>query len=465
MADGGWVATHEDVTEHRQQQHRIRHLARHDGLTDLPNRIYFSEEMERMQERARAHEQWALLYFDLDHFKQVNDTLGHAVGDALLKGVARRIDANRRDHEMAARLGGDEFALLIGPLDTPEAAGVVAQRIVDAMSRPFAIEGHEVTIGTSVGIALSPQDGADSSTLMKSADLALYRAKSEGRGTFQYFEAGMNASLQERRFLEMGVKAALPLGQLRLVFQPLVDIEHNNICCFEALLRWDHPERGTIPPNIFIPVAEETGAIVPIGQWVLSEACRAASHWPPHVRVAVNLSPAQFKSRNLVAQVASALAAADITGDRLELEITESLLLAETELTLDTLHRLRSLGVRISMDDFGTGYSSLSYLRAFPFDKIKIDRSFVADLASREDSHAIIEAVIGLGRSLGMETTAEGIETEEQLAIVRAQGCKEVQGFLFSPPISATGADELVKAFDHKSTATLRARKPARKAG
>ena len=447
MADGGWVATHEDVTVQRQQQDRIRHLARHDVLTDLPNRAYFGEQLTGIESRIARGEQWGLLYFDLDHFKSVNDTLGHTVGDALLREVAARLEQTRREHDVAARLGGDEFALLIGPLQRPDEAAVVAQRIVDAIAAPFLIEGHEVSIGTSIGIAVAPADGSDAISLMRNADLALYRAKAEGRGNFQFFEAGMNAALQERRFLETGIKAALALKQFRLVYQPLIRLEDRSISGFEALLRWDHPVRGLIPPDTFIPIAEEIGAIVPIGQWVLREACKTAATWPDSVRIAVNLSPAQFKSRDLVAQVVSALAEAGLAGNRLELEITESLLLVETEVTLQTLHRLREHGVRISMDDFGTGYSSLSYLRSFPFDKIKIDRSFVGNLGDHPDSQAIVQAVIGLGHRLGMATTAEGVETEDELNIITAQGCQEVQGFLFSPPITASAAKLLLNAF------------------
>jgi predicted signal transduction protein with EAL and GGDEF domain len=308
------------------------------------------------------------------------------------------------------------------------------------------IDGHHVAIGTSIGIALAPSDGQDSDTLLKNADMALYRAKSEGRGAYHFFEKGMDEALQHRRLLEAGLKVALGRGEFRLMYQPLFDLASNSVCCLEALLRWDHPERGLIAPNEFIPIAEETGAINAIGAWVLEEACRTAAEWPAHVRIAVNLSPAQFKGRSLIDHVMSALSRAGLAPRRLELEVTESLLLAETEQTLQTLHRLRALGVRISLDDFGTGYSSLSYLRSFPFDKIKIDRSFMTGVGPREDSLAIIKAVIGLGQSLGMSTTAEGIETEEQLRAVRDQGCDEVQGFLFSPPLPASSVAALLQS-------------------
>jgi diguanylate cyclase (GGDEF)-like protein len=443
MPDGGWVATHEDVTAQRENEARVRHLARHDALTDLPNRVYFRDEMERLEARIRRDECVGVLCLDLDHFKAVNDTLGHAVGDQVLQTVARRLRDAARETDLVARLGGDEFAFLIHPLEDPRGAAVVAERVVKSIAEPIHVDGHQVMIGTSIGIAMAPTDGADAETLLKNADMALYRAKGEGRGNYHFFEKGMDEKLQHRRLLEQGLKVALAQGEFRLVYQPLVSLEENRICCLEALLRWDHPEKGLIPPMEFIPIAEETGVISSIGQWVLHEACRAAARWPEHVRVAVNLSPMQFKHRGLVGHVVSALREAGLAPRRLELEITESLLLADTEQTLQILHQLRELGVSISMDDFGTGYSSLSYLRSFPFDKIKIDRSFMQGLEHEEDSRAIIRAVIGLGQSLGMSTTAEGVETEAQLEAVRAEGCNEVQGFLFSPPLPQSGIDAL----------------------
>ena len=442
-ADGGWVATHEDITEQRLTEARVRHLARHDALTDLPNRFVFREEMDKAESHIKRGAMMAVLCIDLDHFKAVNDTLGHAVGDAVLIEVAARLRSAAREGDVVARLGGDEFALLAGTLDGPQAAATIANRIVKSMSLPIIVNDHQVMIGASVGITIAPHDGVDGETLLKKADLALYRAKSEGRGTYHFFEMGMDEALQRRRTLEQGLKLALSRGEFRLVYQPLLSLPDNRIVCFEALLRWDHPERGVVPPLEFIPLAEETGVIAAIGEWVLREACKAAATWPEHVRVAVNLSPVQFKNRALVNQVTSALSDAGVDPRRLELEITESLLLADTTSTIETLHRLRSLGVRIAMDDFGTGYSSLSYLRSFPFDKIKIDRSFMKGLRPEDDSTAIIKAIIGLGRSLGMSTTAEGIETEEQLAAVREQGCNEVQGFLFSPPLPASSLGAL----------------------
>ncbi|MEO5808086.1 EAL domain-containing protein [Devosia sp.] len=445
MKDGGWVSTHEDITEQRQNEARIQHLARHDALTDLPNRIEFLEQMTKTEASIKRGEMAAVLYIDLDHFKAVNDTLGHAVGDELLKQASARLWGTTRESDVLARLGGDEFSLLIRPIESPEDAARVADRIIKAIAAPFLIAGQQIEVGASVGIAVAPNDGDKTDTLMKNADLALYKAKSEGRSTYHFFESGMDAALQQRRSIEAGLRLALQKQELRLVYQPLLGIAQNRVTCVEALLRWDHEDR-TISPVEFIPIAEETGLIVPIGEWVLRQACLTAATWPGDVRVAVNLSPIQFKNRDLVGLVRSALADAKIPATRLELEITESLLLADNEQTLKALHDLRAMGVRISMDDFGTGYSSLSYLRSFPFDKIKIDRSFMRDLTTRGDSLAIIKAVIGLGQSLGMSTTAEGVETEEQFDMVRAQGCDEVQGYLFSPPIAASALANLLHA-------------------
>ncbi|WP_224704101.1 putative bifunctional diguanylate cyclase/phosphodiesterase [Devosia aquimaris] len=445
MKDGGWVSTHEDITEQRQNEARIRHLARHDALTDLPNRIEFLEQMAKTEQNLSRGEMAAVLYIDLDHFKAVNDTLGHAVGDEVIKQASARLWGATRETDVLARLGGDEFALLMREIEDASAAAKVADRIIRAISAPMNIGGQQIEIGASIGIAVGPGDGDKTDTLVKNADLALYRAKSEGRSTYHFFENGMDAELQRRRNIEAGLRLALQREELRLVYQPLLGLEEDRVTCVEALLRWDHDDR-TISPTEFVPIAEETGLIVQIGEWVLREATRAAAQWPGAVRVAVNLSPIQFKGRDLVGMVKSALAAAGLPAARLELEITESLLLTENDATLRTLHDLRAMGVRISMDDFGTGYSSLSYLRSFPFDKIKIDRSFMHDLTERKDSQAIMQAVIGLGRSLGMSTTAEGVETQDQLTLVRAQGATEVQGFLFSPPLPPEALVNLLRA-------------------
>ncbi len=455
MKDGGWVSTHEDITEQRQNEARIQHLARHDALTDLPNRIEFLEQMAKTEAALLRGEMAAVLYIDLDHFKAVNDTLGHAVGDEVIKQAAVRLWGTTRESDLLARLGGDEFALLLRPVDSDTAARV-ADRIIKAMAAPMNIGGQIVEIGASVGIAVGPGDGTSTDQLVKNADLALYKAKSEGRSTYHFFEAGMDAELQQRRSIEAGLRMAMQRGELRLMYQPLLGLKENRVTCVEALLRWDHDDR-TISPVEFVPVAEETGLIVPIGDWVLREACKTAAGWPDNVRVAVNLSPVQFRHRDLVGQVKTALEEANLPPTRLELEITESLLLADSESVLKALHELRAMGVRISMDDFGTGYSSLSYLRSFPFDKIKIDRSFMRDLTSRTDSQAIIKAVIGLGQSLGMSTTAEGIETEEQLAMVREHGVSEVQGFLFSPPLQPASLANML----HSQKVKAQARKKA----
>jgi diguanylate cyclase (GGDEF)-like protein len=443
MPDGGWVSTHQDITEQRKHEERIRHVARHDTLTDLPNRLMFRELMEAAEKHVTRGGSLTVLAIDLDHFKAVNDTLGHGVGDLVLREVAARLRTCCRDGDVVSRLGGDEFAILANRLEEVTDAAAIAARIIKHIGEPFEIDGHQISIGASIGISVAPGDGKTAEELLKNADLALYRAKDNGRAAYHFFEKGMDAALQQRRALELGLRHALTGGEFRLVFQPLFNLERGRVCCLEALLRWYSPDRGTIPPNEFIPIAEESGLIVPIGEWVLREACRAATAWPADVRVAVNLSTVQFRHRSLFDHVKTALTESGLEPHRLELEVTESLLLVESELTLQTLHRLRELGVSISMDDFGTGYSSLSYLRSFPFDKIKIDQSFVKDLSAKEDSRAIVTAVIGLGRSLGMSTTAEGVETEAQLDLVREQGCTEVQGFLFSPPLPGSAITKL----------------------
>jgi diguanylate cyclase (GGDEF)-like protein len=457
MKDGGWVSTHEDITDQKQQENRIQFLARHDGLTELANRTRFIEELAAAEAAIGRGDQVGVLYIDLDHFKGVNDTYGHATGDRVLKQASARLWGTLRETDLLARLGADEFALLLRPIERPADAAAIGERVIRSMSSPFNVDGLQIQIGASVGIAIAPQDGDSADALMKNADAALYRAKNEGRSTFHFFERGMDASIRRRRELEQGLRQATARGELRLEFQPLVDLKDNRITCLEALLRWDHSEEGPIPPAEFIPVAEETGLIVQIGEWVLREACRAAMRWPTAPRVAVNLSPVQFRKGRVYEAVAAGLSESGLPADRLELEITESLLLAENEPTLETLHRLRALGVRICMDDFGTGYSSLSYLRSFPFDKIKIDRSFMRGLGRAPDSIAIVRAVIGLGHSLGMSVTAEGVETEEQLGAVREQGCDEVQGFFFSRPLKPEAVNSLLAAEIRSSKPVLRA--------
>jgi diguanylate cyclase (GGDEF)-like protein len=434
MPDGGWVSTHEDITEYRRIEARIAHMAHHDVLTELPNRLLLRERLERSLESTHEDKPLAVLCLDLDRFKEINDTLGHQCGDGLLKTVADRLRECVGEGDVIARIGGDEFAIVQVAGEQPVAATGLATRIVEAIDQPFEIDGHQVVVGTSIGIAVAPNDGKDPHQLLKSADLALYRAKSEGRGTHRFFEPDMDAHMQARCKLQADMRKALTGGEFELYYQPLVNLERNQISGMEALLRWRHPERGGVSPAEFIPLAEETGLIVPIGEWVLREACSAAAGWPDHIKVAVNLSAVQFKSRHLVETVFSALAASGLRAHRLELEITESILLQNNEVTLATLHRLRELGVRIALDDFGTGYSSLSYLRSFPFDRIKIDRSFVKDITEGAGSINIVRAVTAMAAGLGMATTAEGVETKEQLERVRAEGCTEMQGYFFSPP-------------------------------
>ena len=394
----------------------------------------------------RCGETLAVLCLDLDNFKGVNDTLGHPIGDGLLGAIAERLRGTVREGDTIARLGGDEFAILQADA-TPQAAGALARRLAEIISEPIEIDGQEINSGVSIGIALAPNDGSAADHLMKCADLALYRAKAEGRGTFRFFEPDMDARIQARRALEVDLRRALAAGEFALAYQPQINLASNDLVAMEALLRWNHPERGAVPPAEFIPLAEEMGLIVPLGEWVLREACKDAARWPDPIKVAVNLSPVQFRKRGLVTMVTQALAAARLAPHRLELEITEAVLLQDDEAIVTMLHELRALGVRISMDDFGTGYSSLSYLRSFPFDKIKIDRSFVKDIDRNRDSAVIIKAIASLGHSLGIETTAEGIETEEQLELVRRAGCTEMQGYLVSPPRPASEAPGLIARF------------------
>jgi diguanylate cyclase (GGDEF)-like protein len=438
MADGGWVSTYDDITERRKVESRIAHMASHDALTDLPNRASLLDRLSQLRsepgpESADAPEPpKALLLLDLDRFKEVNDTLGHAAGDKLLRMVSERLRDLLGKEDFAARLGGDEFAIL-HPVANADDTAILARRIIEALVAPYDLEGHQANIGASIGISLAPADGTDPEALLRCADLALYRAKGRGRGDFAFFESEMTAAAHNRRALELELREALILGQFEAHYQPQINVKTGLVSGAEALIRWRHPVRGLVAPSEFIPIAEEVGLIVPIGEWIMRQACRDAAGWREGMRVAVNLSAVQFRGGRLAEMVISALSAGGLTPGRLELEITESVLLEQTEVTLSTLHQLRSLGVRVSLDDFGTGYSSLSYLRSFPFDKIKIDRSFVREVTASADGAAIVRAIASLGASLGMETTAEGVETKEQLDLIRAEGCTEVQGFYFSP--------------------------------
>ncbi|UFZ06558.1 EAL domain-containing protein [Bradyrhizobium ontarionense] len=421
-----------DITERRRAEARIAYMAHHDGLTGLPNREFFQQRLtQELDGAASDAKRIAVMCIDLDLFKTVNDSFGHPMGDRLLQAVAGRLRQQMHGGHLAARLGGDEFAVILGHTGAKDASEC-AGRLIAALSAPYDIDGNELVIGASIGIALSPGDGASCEELMKNADMALYRAKRDRGRVHRFFEKEMDLQAQKRRDMEHDLRRAFAQSEFELHYQPLVDVATNAIAGFECLLRWRHPDKGMISPADFIPVAEDIGLIVPLGEWVLREACHEAAKWPDGIKLAVNLSAAQFRSRNLVQVVVQALAQSALAPERLELEITESILLAETEANLATLHQLRRLGIRISMDDFGTGYSSLSYLRSFPFDKIKIDRSFVKDVTQRSDCVAIVRAISGLGRSLNITTTAEGVETAEQLDWLRAEGCNQVQGFLFS---------------------------------
>jgi diguanylate cyclase (GGDEF)-like protein len=404
-------------------------------LTGLPNRLLFHERIEEALTSVEARDEAvAVMCLDLDHFKNVNDTLGHPAGDALLRVVGERLRSCVRERDTVARLGGDEFGIVLTKLNDAEFATTLAWRIISALNQPVDLNGHQVVVGTSIGIATSTVEGMKGEQLLKNADLALYRAKADGRGTFRFFEAEMDARAQERRALEIDLRQAVARRQLEVHYQPQVHLGTNTIIGFEALVRWRHPERGLIPPLDFIPLAEETGVIIQIGEWVLRQACLDAKKWPDAINVAVNVSPAQFRDHDLAERVGKILNETGLSAARLEIEITESLLLRDVKANLSTLDELRRLGLRISMDDFGTGYSSLSNLRSFPFDKIKIDRSFVKELEQSPDSAAIVRAVLGLGQSLGISTCAEGVETAEQMEALRMHGCTEVQGYLFSPP-------------------------------
>ncbi len=444
IAGGGWLATHEDITERQRAEERIAHMAGHDALTDLPNRVLLRGRLEHELKRVKRGECLAVLCLDLDHFKSVNDTLGHPIGDELLKVVADRLRGCTREPDTIARLGGDEFAIIMTAMQQPTDAAALAMRVRDSTTKPYQLDGHQIVVDISIGISVAPIDATEPDQLLKNADMALYGAKADGRGTYRFFEPEMDARMKARRALEMDLRNALVNKEFELYYQPLVNLQNNEISAFEALLRWNHPTRGMIPPAEVIPVAEETGLIIPLGEWVLRKACEETANWPDDVKVAVNLSPAQLKSRNLVQTVMSALAASGMAANRLQLEVTESVLMQNTFGTLATLHELRQLGVQIAMDDFGTGYSSLSYLRSFPFDKIKIDQSFIRDLSNGTEPLAIVHAVAGLAKCLNMISTAEGVETRQQLETLQAVGCTEMQGYLFS---HARPAEEIVRLF------------------
>jgi diguanylate cyclase (GGDEF)-like protein/PAS domain S-box-containing protein len=444
MPDLGWVATHEDITEQRRAEVKIEHMAHYDALTDLANRALLNERLEQALAHFHGEQMVAVHHLDLDQFKAVNDTFGHHAGDKLLKIVADRLRGLVRETDTIARTGGDEFVIVQAPVSVPAEATMLAQQIIAWISEPYEIDdGQQATVGTSIGIAVSPGDGNAPDKLLRNADLALYRAKGDGRGTFRFFEPAMDEQMQARRIMEQDLRKALPAGEFELYYQPVVNLESSEISGFEALLRWNHPEWGQVPPATFIPLAEEIGFIVPLGEWVIREACLAAARWPEHLNVAVNISAAQFRGSSLMPVIVNALAASGLHPARLEIEITETVLLHDREATIAVLHQLRSLGIRIAMDDFGTGYSSLTYLQSFPFDKIKIDRSFVKDITENAGSLYIVRAVAALANGMGMAATAEGVETKEQLDKIAAVGCTEMQGYLFSKPLPVAEIERL----------------------
>ena len=447
MTSGGWVVTYEDVTERHLSEARMAHIARHDALTGLPNRLLFREQMDAVLADARRGDDIAVLCLNLDHFKAVNDTLGHPVGDGLLFEVARRVFSTAGEGDTVVRLGGDEFGIIQCSEAQPNGAKNLAERVLSVIAEPFEINGNKLSIGVSIGIAIHGQEREDADGLLKKADLALDRAKSDGRGTYRFFEADMDALMQARRVLEVDLREAVEVDQFEIYYQPLITTTTKQISGFEALVRWRHPTRGMVSPAEFIPAAEETGLIGRLGAIVLERACVEALHWPETIKVAVNLSPLQFRNLHLAADVADVLRRSGLPATRLELEVTESVLLQDSDTIMAILHDIRELGVRISMDDFGTGYSSLSYLRRFPFDKIKIDQSFIRTLDDSTDCLAIVRAVLGLGRSLGMSVVAEGVETEEQYALLHREGCEQLQGYLFSKPQPPAAVGALITRY------------------
>ena len=429
---GGWVTTHEDITDRKLSEDRIAYLAHYDALTGLPNRVLFQERLEQELNRVRRSEQIALLYIDIDEFKSVNNSLGHPVGDELLKAVASRLRSCIRETDLIARLGGDEFAIVQTGIENSSDITDLVARIYETIRAPFDCLGHRLVTDASIGIALAPQDASEFDQLLKNADLALYGAKADGRRTYRFFEPSMDVRAKARLTMERDLRQAMLDGGFELHYQPVVNLGSNEVTGCEALLRWRHPERGMVSPAEFIPVAEDTGLIGRLGEWVLATACAEAASWPDHVKIAVNVSPVQFKSPGFGLKVAAVLSASGLAANRLELEITEAVLIRDDEAALTILHQLRALGVRIALDDFGTGYSSLSYLQRFPFDKIKIDRCFVNGLTEIDSSSAIVRAVVNIAAERSMTTTAEGVETEQQRELLRGLGCTEMQGYLFS---------------------------------
>ncbi|MDK4728618.1 putative bifunctional diguanylate cyclase/phosphodiesterase [Rhizobium phaseoli] len=434
LSDGSNIAIHADITEDRKAAERITYLAHHDLLTDLPNRIYFREQVDATLAERKPDEQIALIHLNLDRFKSINNTIGVSVGDKILQQVAGRIRTSAGSENTLARLGSDEFAILQTGNRQPRSATALADRIRRALSEPFLHGEKRVELSVSMGIAIAPRDGEETDILLKNAGVALLHAKADGRKRERFFTSEMEAQMQLRHALEADLRAAVEKGEFELHYQPLYDLSKQQICGFEALIRWNHPIRGRVSPMDFIPLAEEVGLIVDIGRWVLRQACSDAAQWPEDIKVAVNVSAIQFSGSDLMQDVSEALAAAALLPSRLELEITESVLMENLSEVLPILHALKERGIRISMDDFGTGYSSLSYLSSFPFDKIKIDKSFVNDIVDNKEAHAIMRAIILLGDALGMRVTVEGVETAAQLALLECEECDEIQGYHISPP-------------------------------
>ena len=451
MPDHGWVSTHEDITERHRVEEQIAHMARHDALTGLANRFMLREHIAQMSDHDACGGALAVICLDLDHFKHVNDTYGHQVGDALLCVAAKRLRSCVREDDFVVRCGGDEFTIVQTGADQPNRAIAVAERVVEVFRQPFQLGEHRVTVGASLGIAISSTHDSDPETMLMNGDIALYRAKADGRGTYRLFEPAMDLQARTRRALETDLGTALENAEFELFYQPKLNAQTKVVSGLEALIRWRHPKRGLVSPSEFIPLAEEIGLIVPIGEWVLRQACRQATQWPENITVAVNLSPVQFNTLHLVDTVRTALEASGLPANRLELEVTETALLQDTATTLETLHKLHDLGVRISLDDFGTGYSSISYLHRFPFDRIKIDQSFIRDLNTGTKSLAIVQAIVNLGHTLGICITAEGVETTEQFAMLREERCSEVQGYLFSMPVQAPDVPGLISRFGSTS--------------
>jgi diguanylate cyclase (GGDEF)-like protein/PAS domain S-box-containing protein len=443
----------EDVTERRRADEKIAHMAHYDALTDLPNRTLFRAQIERELAKTSQGEQFALLYVDIDEFKGINDSLGHHVGDELLKTVATRIRGCLKETDLIARLGGDEFAVIQTAVGSTDDVVEFVTRIHEAIRQPYQCLGHQLSTDASIGIALAPQHGTELDQLIKNADLAMYAAKAEGRRTHRFFEPAMHASAKARLTMELDIRQAMIDGGFELHYQPVINLQRNEVSGCEALLRWRHPERGMVSPAEFIPVAEDAGLINELGDWVLKTACAEAALWPDHIRLAVNVSPVQFKCATLALKITGALAASGLAPRRLELEITEAVLIRDDEAALAILHQLRAIGVRIALDDFGTGYSSLSYLKRFPFDKIKIDRSFVTDIAEAGGSSTIVQAVVNIAAERNMTTTAEGVETEQQKQMLRALGCTEMQGYLFSAAKPGPEVRKLLGASGGKAAA------------